>query len=200
MNESTFAAAEMPPASEGTLAFREVAPLGYETKAQSARAKELAELMGRTRLQTLSRLAKKYRTAGPAARHSSIIWDGLNYGNWPGNRLKAIRDLEKSGTQLISEYVGRQEPHTAHSDSNRDAFLRSKEELLKRYMGKVVAFANGNLIGVADSFDLLADQLEDRTDCLRVYVDFVDQAAFRLPPPVEMPGAYEVYPPGGSLL
>jgi hypothetical protein len=82
--------------------------------------------------------------------------------------------------------------------SNRDAFLRAKAELLANYFGKVVGFANGKLVGIADSFDSLEDQLEGRPDCLRVYVEFVDEAAFEEPEPVEILSAFETYPAGES--
>lgn len=83
-----------------------------------------------------------------------------------------------------------------HPISDREAFLQSKAELLANCFGKVVGFANGKLVGVADSFDLLEDQLEGRPDCLEVYVEFVDEAAFEEPAPVDIPSVFEVYPAG----
>ncbi len=86
-----------------------------------------------------------------------------------------------------------------HPISNREAFLQSKAALLANYFGKVVGFANGKLVGAADSFDSLADQLEGKPDCLVVYVEFVDEHAFDDPPTIDIPSAYEVYPLRGPL-
>ena len=100
-----------------------------------------------------------------------------------------------SETSSVGPEQASSEPHPI---SNREAFLQSKAELLANYFGKVVGFANGKLVGAADSFDSLEDQLEGRPDCLVVYVDYVDEAAFEEPAPIDSPSVFEVYPAGDA--
>lgn len=78
--------------------------------------------------------------------------------------------------------------------SNREAFLQSKAGLLANCFGKVVGFANGKLVGVADCFDSLAHRLADRRDCLEVYVEIVEEAAFQAPATEIIPTHFETYP------
>jgi len=79
----------------------------------------------------------------------------------------ALKEAMEGWASANEEQVGLL-PH----DQNDDAFRKMKPNLEKKYRGKHIAIANGQLVGVADSLERLASELRRKkiTRCRTVHL------------------------------
>ncbi len=70
---------------------------------------------------------------------------------------------------------------------NIEAFVRDRERLLRDYPGKFVAYINGKLISVAETFDEVLKKIQGGNyKGVGVYIEKVDEEAFKKPQEVIM--------------
>jgi hypothetical protein len=74
---------------------------------------------------------------------------------------------------------------------NREAFLGMKSSLLSESRGMFVAFANGEFIASATSWESLTEKVQNLPVC---YIEVVDDAAFQEDAPIETSPALDVLP------
>ena len=156
-------------------------------------ATELGELSRVEEHDILVRLLQGASSESPRssrrAADSTIFSVLLRYLSHRKETVEKELDLLGVEADLRPEYLDVGQISQAYD--NRDAFRRSKDQLLAHFLGKYVAFCRGKLLAADDSFGQLAARLRDMRLSDDVCVGLVNEAAFGSSAPTEMPGLHE---------
>jgi hypothetical protein len=81
------------------------------------------------------------------------------------SQIKEIRDYNPLTTEKLENISKKWEEHDKIRfiglKNNKDEYWKHREELMKTYNGKYIAYSNGKVVGVSDTFDGTSDCYEN---------------------------------------